>query len=153
MNTAYDELESPEDKEEARDLALLASNIMAWAGPNNTTFDVALATAWGYLNQAAAFVDNLPVLTSLEPSSLEVPGQDAEVTFRGTGFTAATVINWNGGDEQTDFISETEVRTTVKPSTVEAPLPFTLEAYVHNGGVASNSLPFTFTELLGRKNR
>ena len=138
----YEEIDNAEDKEEARDLALLASNIVAWAGPNAVPFEQALITAWGYLDQAAAFIaedaamDVTPTLTSIAPATLTVPGPDTEVVFQGTGFNENTVINWNGGDEATEFVSETELRTVVKPSTVEAPLPFSLPVYVHHGGLS-----------------
>ena len=149
---AYEELDNPEDKEEARDLALLAAQIVAWGGPAAVSFDQALATAWESLGKTAAFITEqaamavAPVLVSLTPDTLPAPGPDSQVVFNGTGFNENTVINWNGGDEVTEFVSETELRTVVKPSTVEAPLPFTLPVYVRHGEVQSNVLEFTFTE-------
>jgi hypothetical protein len=151
MKNAYASQESPQAKQEARDLAQLAAQIQAWAGPDKTSKAEALAAAWKYFDDAMVFMANLPVLTSVAPASLGVPGADATVAFTGTGFNESTVVNWNGGDEPTEFISKTEVRTVVKPSTVEAPLPFTLPVYVHNGGVASNVLEFTFTAAEGRR--
>jgi hypothetical protein len=152
MKNAYEEIDNPEDKAEARDLAILAAQIVAWAGPAATPLDEALATAWEALDRTAEFIAEqkasavAPTLDSLDPASLPVPGPDTPVAFRGTGFNEDTVINWNGGDEPTEFVNETEVRTVVKPSTVEAPLPFTLPVYVWHGGVQSNTVDFTFTE-------
>jgi hypothetical protein len=152
----YTEIDNPQDKEEIRDLALLAAQIVAWAGPNAVPFEEALITAWGYVDQAAAFIAEetalgvTPALTSLAPATLTVPGPDSELILQGTGFNENSIINWNGGDEPTEFVSETELRTVVKPSTVEAPLPFTLPIYVHHGGLKSNVLDFTFTEALAR---
>lgn len=152
MKNAYEEIETPEEKQEVRDLTLLAAQIVAWAGPAATPLDEALVTAWEALDQAAEFIAEqnalavAPTLDSLDPASLSVPGPDSVVVFHGAGFNEDTTINWNGGDEITEFISETEVRTLVKPSTVEAPLPFTLPVYVWHGGVQSNTIDFTFTE-------
>ena len=152
MKNAYEEIDNPEDKAEARDLALLAAQIVAWAGPAATPLDEALVTAWEALDQTAEFIAEqnalalAPTLNSVNPASLPVPGPDSVVALHGTGFNEDTIINWNGGDEITEFISETEVRTLVKPSTVEAPLPFTLPVYVWHGSVQSNTIDFTFTE-------
>jgi hypothetical protein len=85
-----------------------------------------------------------PVLISLEPESLAVPGPDSEVVITGTGFTQESIIVWNHGDELTEFVNETELKTLVKPSTVEAPLPFTLPVQVRNGNQTSEPLEFTF---------
>jgi IPT/TIG domain len=153
----YADITDPNAKAEARDLALLAAQIVAWAGPNAVPFEQALITAWGYLDKASAFIaeeaalGTTPALTSLAPATLTVPGPDSEVILQGTGFNENTVINWNGGDEPTQFVSETELRTVVKPSTVEAPLPFTLPVYVHHGDLSSNVVDFTFTEAAGRE--
>jgi IPT/TIG domain len=151
MENAYEEIDNPEDKAEARDLALLAAQIVAWAGPAATPLAEALVTAWEALDQTAEFIAEqkalavAPTLDSLDPATLPVPGPDTQVALHGTGFNEGTTINWNGGDEPTEFISETEVRTVVKPSTVEAPLPYTLPVYVWHGGVQSNTIDFIFT--------
>jgi hypothetical protein len=150
--SAYDE---SEDKQEVRDIAILASQIRGWAG-SSANFEEALVIAWDCLNMAADFTYDMnaqPVLVGLEPATLEVPGEDTEVVCVGTGFSEHTVINWNGGDEATDFIDIEHIKTTVKPSTVQAPLPFTLTVYVHHGGTSSNALDFTFTEPAEEKRR
>jgi hypothetical protein len=147
--SAYDEAT---DKEEVRDLAILAAQIKTWAG-TNTEFEEALVMAGDCLEKAAIFIEEekalavVPVLGSLEPATLEVPGPDTEIVLHGTGFNENTIINWNGGDEVTEFVSDTELRTIVKPSTVssEIPLPFVLPVYVwHGDDNRSNVLDFTF---------
>ena len=153
---AYADLEA-EDKAEARDLAALAAAMVDWAGGSDKlSFEEAFSAAWKFYNGAAAFATAAsvaPVLTSLTPAELSVPGVDSEVVLTGTGFSAQSVVNWNGGDEATDFISETELRTTVKPSTVQAPLPFVLSVYVHQAGLQSNALNFTFVEAVEARKR
>ena len=54
--SAYEEIENPADKQEVRDLALLATQILAWAGPDKIPFEEALAAAWKQLDQAAEFL-------------------------------------------------------------------------------------------------
>lgn len=97
--------------------------------------------------------ENAPLVASLDPESMNVPGPDAPILVIGSGFTEESVIIWNGGDEETEFVSPTKVRTTVKVSTVEAPLPFTLPVQVRNEDQVSNALQFTFTEapIQGRR--
>lgn len=96
--------------------------------------------------------ENAPLLASLDPESMNVPGPDAPILVIGSGFTEESVIVWNGSDEETEFVSATKVRTTVKVSTVEAPLPFTLPVQVRNGEAESNELQFTFTQApIGRR--
>jgi hypothetical protein len=85
-----------------------------------------------------------PVLSSLTPDTLPVWAQDTEVFWNGSGFTESSVIMWNNGQEVTKFISAEKLSTIVKPSTVQAPLPFTLETYVADGGKQTAKLTFTF---------
>jgi IPT/TIG domain len=55
-------------------------------------------------------------LTALSPQTAVVGDADLTMTATGTGFTADSVIVFNGGEEQTTFVSETELTTGVKPS-------------------------------------
>jgi hypothetical protein len=59
----YENIADPNAKAEARDLALLAAQIVAWAGPNAVPFEQALTTAWDYVNQAAAFIGSREIPT------------------------------------------------------------------------------------------
>jgi hypothetical protein len=94
-----------------------------------------------------------PVIESLSPNVLTVPGIDTVLSVIGTGFTEESVINWNGGDEVTEFVDEEELTTIVRPSTVQAPLPFELDVYVKNGTAKSNIVKFTFTEVTATRRR
>lgn len=95
-------------------------------------------------NLPAGETSGAPVLSSLEPAQLPVWAQDTEVFWNGSGFTQNSVIIWNNGQEPTKFISSNQLSTIVKPSTVQAPLPFTLETYVVDGGRQTSKLAFTF---------
>jgi len=149
---AYEEIDNPEGKAEARELAMLAAQVVILAGPAAMSFEEALPVAWQHFSLAASFVAEQapPTLDALNPNTLPAPGPNSQVVFNGTGFNQNTVINWNGGDEVTEFVNEGELRTVVKPSLVQAPLPFTLPVYVRNGELKSNVLEFTFTEAPAR---
>jgi hypothetical protein len=86
-----------------------------------------------------------PVLVSLTPTTAQIGDPDFILQVTGTGFTATSVIVFNGFDEPTTLISETEVTTGVNMTvwlTPTAPLP----VVVRNDTAVSNALSFTFTE-------
>lgn len=84
-----------------------------------------------------------PVVTGLSPDEAEVGSADLTVSVTGTGFNAASIIVWNGGDEATTFVSETELTTIVKPSTASG--AYTVPVAVRNDQVYSDPVDFTFT--------
>jgi len=98
-----------------------------------------------------------PILDSLEPAEAEVGGPDLTLRCLGSGFSAASVIVFNGGDEVTMFVSETELTTGVKPSLVSMSVPVPVQ--VRNGlqPEAPISAPQTFTfvdpEVLTRRRK
>ena len=65
----------------------------------------------------------------------------------GSGFTATSVITFNGGDEVTAFVSDTELTTGVKPSLAQAEVD--VPVTVKNGAVESE--PATFSFCRGRR--
>lgn len=84
-----------------------------------------------------------PVLTALEPATAAITAPEFPGHVRGTGFTAESVIVWNGADEPTTFVDATDLWTTVVPSAVSAPT--VLDVAVRNGSQTSNVLQFTWT--------
>ena len=89
--------------------------------------------------------DAAPDLESLDPDEADA-GDAADIVMHvhGTGFTAQSVIYFNGLQEPTTFVSETEVTTGVKPSlfVVPAVCPVT----VRNGEHESDALEFEFLD-------
>lgn len=87
-----------------------------------------------------------PVLSALEPAQLSVGAPDTTVLVKGSGFTAESVIIWNGGEEVTNFGDAETLSTLVKPSTVspDLPLPFSLPVKVKTGALESSELQFSF---------
>jgi hypothetical protein len=86
-----------------------------------------------------------PTLTSLSPNTA-ISGDPTDITMSaiGTGFTADSIIVFNGNIEPTTFVSETEVTTGVKPSLFVVPAVCPVE--VHTGPQVAGPLDFSFTE-------
>jgi IPT/TIG domain len=142
------------------EIGLLCASVVAkYTKPNvNARTMLSMPEFWGDITRAlrGESVEGLPeppvepepaadpVLDSIEPESLELGSPDTTVFFRGTGFTAASVIVWNGGDEPTGFVSDTELTTVVKPSTASGAVDIPVS--VRNGEVYTDPLTFSFTE-------
>jgi hypothetical protein len=97
-------------------------------------------------------LDVPPALDALVPDTA-VAGDAADITMvvEGEGFTADSVIVFDGNDEPTTFIDATAVSTGVKPSlfTVPADCPVS----VRNGAAMSNALTFSFTDGAARSSK
>lgn len=99
---------------------------------------------WGNWVEAKATLPPPVVLTSLTPNTAEIGGPQLTLRAHGSGFTARSVINFNGGDEPTTYVSATEVTTIVKPETAEVAGAFPVT--VRTGTRVSAPRDFTFTE-------
>jgi hypothetical protein len=89
------------------------------------------------------------VVSSLDPETA-VAGDPTDITMTvtGSGFTAASVIVFDGLDEPTTLISPTQVSTGVKPSLFVVPADCLVG--VRNAAGMSNELVFSFTSAAGR---
>ena len=84
-----------------------------------------------------------PVLTALEPATVESGSEDVTLYVTGSGLNAESVLIFGTLDEPTTHNEDGTVSTIVKPSLfAPAEVPVT----VRNGEAQSNSLIFTFTE-------
>jgi hypothetical protein len=90
-----------------------------------------------------AIVGATPVLTSLNPATAVHGGADVTLHCLGSGFTATSVINFNGGNEATTFVNAGDITTLVKPSLVGQAIAVPVS--VLNGVLASQPKTFTFT--------
>jgi hypothetical protein len=90
-----------------------------------------------------------PTLDSLSPDTA-IAGDAADITMSaiGTGFTANSIIVFNGYAEPTTFVSDTELTTGVKPSIFVVPAVCPVE--IHTGSLVTAPLDFTFTEPVAR---
>ncbi len=82
-------------------------------------------------------------VSSLSPSSKAAGGEAFSMTVNGSGFTARSVVRWNGQDLATTFVSASAL-TTIVPAALYASAG-TYPITVRTGSVDSNSIPFTVT--------
>jgi hypothetical protein len=97
---------------------------------------------------APVTLNPIPRLRSLEPSSASEGASGFQLTLNGSGFTEASVVNWNGTALQTTYSASTVLTASVPASdlaasgvaavTVTSPSP---------GGGTSNSIRFTVAKL------
>jgi subtilisin family serine protease len=62
----------------------------------------------------------VPIVSSLSPSSVIAGSAGVTVTVNGSGFSAASVVNWNGSPRPTTFQSETQLRVSLANADVAA---------------------------------
>jgi subtilisin family serine protease len=62
----------------------------------------------------------VPAVSTLSPSIVIAGSAGATVTVNGTGFTAASVVNWNGSPRPTTFLSATQIRAALADADVAA---------------------------------
>jgi hypothetical protein len=90
-----------------------------------------------------AITGAMPVLTSLNPATAAKGSADLTLHCLGSGFTANSVINFNGGNEPTTFVNAGDITTIVKPSLVS--IAIAVPVVVVNGVLSSAPKTFTFT--------
>jgi hypothetical protein len=88
--------------------------------------------------------DDVPELLDIDPDMAAIGDADVTLNCHGEGFTADSVITFNGGDEPTTFLSPTHVTTIVKPSTAGTPGEYPVT--VKNAQGESEPLNFEFVE-------
>ena len=86
----------------------------------------------------------LPVIASLSPSSAFTGSGPFTLTVSGSGFTASSVVRWNGTDRATTFINGTQLQAAVLGSDVAAAgtAVITVASPPPGGGVTA-AVPFT----------
>ena len=83
-----------------------------------------------------------PTIVALEPASAAIGAADFTLAVTGSGFTADSVIVWDGGDLATTVVSAAEVTgAIVMASAVEGVIPVCVRA----GGILSAPASFTVT--------
>jgi hypothetical protein len=86
----------------------------------------------------------VPVVSSLSPSSAVAGSAGFSLTVNGTGFTAASVVNWNGSARATTFVSSTQLRAAIPDADVAAVGTTLVSVFTPApGGGTSASLAFS----------
>jgi hypothetical protein len=83
----------------------------------------------------------------LDPAEAELGSPDVELHVIGTGFTAACIITFNGGEEPTTMNASTDVSTFIDMSTATTAGAFPVT--VKRGSEETEPLLFRFTEAVG----
>lgn len=86
--------------------------------------------------------DITPVLSSLQPNTAVAGDPPFALTCNGSIFSGDSVVNFAGTDMSTTFGDPTKIGCLVMPIVFT---PSTVQVFVHDGGLKSASLPFTFT--------
>ncbi len=90
-----------------------------------------------------------PVLTSLSPASAAVGSAGFTLTVNGSGFTAASIVRWNGADRSTTFVGSTQVKAAILSGDLAAAGTVAVTVFTPApGGGTSGSLPFTVGQLI-----
>ncbi|MBN1887391.1 MAG: hypothetical protein JW850_05355 [Thermoflexales bacterium] len=97
-------------------------------------------------------VDNGPVplaLTSLEPGMLDVDeAADFTLTLHGRGFTASSVVRWNGADRPTTFVDHTRLTAAISAADVSATAAIPVTVYDPVAGSETPALIFRVVEAV-----
>jgi uncharacterized protein (TIGR03437 family) len=98
------------------------------------------------VNFSVGTANPVPTLTSLNPNTTAAKGPQFTLTVNGTGFGAASVVQWNGGSRPTTFVNATTLTAQVGAGDIA--FPGTASVTVFNpapGGGTSNALSFAIT--------
>src|SRR5437899_1882085 len=89
-----------------------------------------------------------PTINSVNPA-IVIPGFGFPITVNGSGFTASSVINFDGNPLTTTFVSSTQLQATVSAALVPSPTTssVTVSTPVPGGGTTT-SIP-VYVEATG----
>lgn len=85
-----------------------------------------------------------PNIAGINPTTAKIQSGDVTLAIVGTGFTAESILVWNGADDTCTFVSDKKLTTIVK--TDLATVPSTCTVAVRNGDLLSNQLNFLLIE-------
>ena len=102
---------------------------------------LAVRTRGGYAESADAFLVEypLPVLVSIDPSTMPAGSPDETLTVRGERFVSQSVVALAGTPLATTFVGDAELRAVVPASALAAAgsFPVTVETPPPGGGVSA----------------
>ena len=93
------------------DIAATGTVLVTVSGPGGTS-------------NSATFTINpprlLPIITALQPSSVEAGGSAFTLTVSGGNFVSSSVVRWNGANQPTTFTSPTQLSATISSADIAA---------------------------------
>jgi hypothetical protein len=79
-----------------------------------------------------------PVITSLDPGTVVMYGEDFTLTVNGTGFTPESLVQWDDSDRNTTFVSETQLTAYIPSTDLEQGLAAQVSVFDRRSNVQSN---------------
>lgn len=87
-----------------------------------------------------------PVLTSLNPSTVNAGSAAISLTVTGSNFVPSSVVRWNGADRTTTYVSSTELRAAISSADLAAQGSASVTVFTPApGGGVSGAQTFTIT--------
>ncbi len=82
-----------------------------------------------------------PAITTISPSTVTAGATAFVLTVNGTGFIAASVVNWNSSPRPTTFVSATQLQAGIKRTDVATAGTATVTVYnpAPGGGTSTGS--------------
>jgi hypothetical protein len=88
-----------------------------------------------------------PIVTGLVPPSAPIGGADMTLEVKGSSFTSASVLLWDGAAVSTIYVNSTTLRTTIRPSIETAPRQVPVTARTDTL-TATTTLQFQYTDVV-----
>lgn len=93
-------------------------------------------------------LNQIPIATSLSPSSTLRGGSGFTLIVNGSRFVSGSVVHWNGASRPTTFVSSTQLQASIGADDIVTPGTANVTVFTPApGGGTSASLPFTTREL------
>jgi hypothetical protein len=90
----------------------------------------------------------LPQITRLQPKSAKAGGKSFNLTVFGTGFTAESVVFWNGYGRHTTFFNNTDIDASVYEGDIQFPGIADICVVDRKTGLVTKSVPFEIESSL-----
>jgi hypothetical protein len=84
-----------------------------------------------------------PIVSSLSPVGAPVGGAAFTLTIDGSGFSASSVVRWNGGNRPTTFVSSGRVRASIPASDITVIGTAQITVFDSGTGLTSLARPFS----------
>ena len=113
--------------------------------------DIRGATYEQHFKESDFALPKEPTLDAVTPNSAAIGGEELTMEASGAGFTAESVIVFNGGEEVTTFVDANTLTTQVRPATatVTGAFPVLVRTFSHE----TEAVDFTFTEAGARRGK
>ncbi len=100
-------------------------------------------SVWDILVPLGSGGSQQPLITSLDPSTVDAGSPDLLINLTGSGFGSTTVVRWNGQSHPTTFVDGSHLTVTISANDLALVGRASLTAFTaSSGGGASNAIGF-----------